>query len=59
MAVIMDELEVVVPAEDTSSNDPTRPNGEPARGEARPLGPADILDLLRWEEERALRLRAH
>ncbi|MCK6546758.1 hypothetical protein L6R52_12985 [Myxococcota bacterium] len=59
MAVIINELEIVAEPQPDRSRDPTRPNGEPERGAQRPPEAEDILDVVRWAEARARRVRAH
>ncbi len=59
MAVIINELEIVTEPESASPRDPGRPAGEPPRGQPRPPDVEDLLDLARWADERALRLRSY
>lgn len=59
MAVIINELEIVTEPNDRPQRDAVRPTGEPPRGAERPPNVEDLLDLARWAEERARRVRAH
>lgn len=59
MAVIINDFELFTEPEETRSADQTRPNGEAPRVQERPPNPRDIIDVLEWERDRALRVRAH